>query len=137
MKTSQAIKVLLRVHLIGCWGVKLFSPKDCVKFFLLLQNLNCKKKIFWVFNNLNFQVLSKSLFLTFNAIWVWSFITICVCSLSQFEFLYFATNKMIFFAILGFKFCYNLSFWASPVFFFFFFLSFTILVFEFCQNLSF
>ena len=47
-KTMQDIKMLLTVHLIGCWGVMFLLPKDCVKFFLL-QNWNCQHKIFFCF----------------------------------------------------------------------------------------
>ena len=43
-KTLQDHKALPRVHLIGCRGVNLILPKDCIMF---CQSLNCQNFSFF------------------------------------------------------------------------------------------
>ena len=88
------LKTFVRVHLIGCWGVKLFLAKDCVKK-ILLQNLNCHNKIFLVLSQflfLNFIKTFVSDFCCYLSYWVWSFITMWVCSVVLIWFFFFCHN---------------------------------------------
>ena len=83
-KTLQDRKTLPKVHLIGCWGVKLFLPKDFLKF---CQKWSCHNLIFWVLSQFEIRVLS------------------------QFEFFAFCHN-LSFWVFSQFGFCHNLSFWV-------------------------
>ena len=134
-KTSRDCKKLPRVHFIGCQGVKLFLPKNFLKFchklivrlwvFKICQNLS-----FWVLSqfdlefcyNLSFLILSQFRFFSFVAIWVFEFVVIWFFSFvaiwvvtiefwvwSQFDFL-----RCV--PIWVFVFCYNSSFWVLSEF---------------------
>ena len=66
-RKKERKNMLPRVHLIGVWGVKLFSPKYCFKF---CQNLISQKLIFFSFVVIFSCVLTQFKFLSFVAIWV-------------------------------------------------------------------
>ena len=54
-KTSQDCKMLPRVHLIGCQGVKLFLPKDSLQFG---QKLSCQNLSFVFGHNLSLSFVT-------------------------------------------------------------------------------
>ena len=160
----QCCKRLLRIHFIGCQGLKIwvlefghnlsfevlslwvfeFYPNYSFWVFFTVWN--------WVLSQLEFWILSQFDFLSFLTILViFSFLTIL--NLSQVEF-WFVTLRFFTFChqlsfwvfsysefdflslvvISVFEFCHNLNLWGSPQFEFLSIV--TVWVFEFCHNLS-
>ena len=71
-KTSRDCKTLPIVHLIGCQGVKLFLPKDFLKFgqeLSIVRNKTLSEfKIYEFHKHLSYCVLSQFKFLSFATI---------------------------------------------------------------------
>ena len=96
----QDRKTLPRVHLISCWGVKLFLPKDCINFVKILfvrtwvfDFFSLTISVFGFHHNSSFLVLLFFEFLSFVAIWI---VTIWVFSC----------------VTIWVVFCHKLSFWV-------------------------